>query len=122
MPSSSTAAAELKHVGAEAKRGVPREWCAKYGLSNSVSFALSLYTEEAALILADYWCERLQFWYDMWISSGGDPRYGYTNEEIASFQPSPEWIRFKESFYQGGATHGRAMWLDTVRPTNPSKV
>ena len=117
--SSSSDLAPNECIGAEAKRGIPREWCNWYGLPVSISFSVRKYSAESAFVLASHWCERLQFFYDLWIALSGDLSYRFSEDDFASWKPSDEWLSFCAGLAHGSDEYDRALMLDTLFPSNP---
>ena len=57
------------------------------------TFSLAKYGELACQMLAEEWCRRRQFWFNMWREQG-DSDYMYTKEDIDSYQEDLEFVNF----------------------------
>jgi hypothetical protein len=108
----------VSNAGAEAMRGVPREWCGNYGLSTAMSMSMSLYNVEVATSVCNEWCLRNQFFYDLWRGQGGSMTYRYTAAGIASYVPDASWVEFKSQFAPGSKEQARIDVVDCIVPTN----
>jgi hypothetical protein len=104
--------------GAEAKRGMPRTWCALYSLGNSTSFSVTtMGSSEAAVQCATRWRDTMQHFYNIWRSQG-DMHYRFAEDELREVPEDTEWSAFKASLHVGSHAAERAIVIDHVRPRN----
>jgi hypothetical protein len=105
-------------VGAEAKRGVPREFCSRYSLHDSSSWSVRLYTHDVAMELAHEWCSKNQFLYDMWVAAG-DAYYRFPGDIATLYEASDDWRRFVEALPLASLALERARLIEVMQPINP---
>ena len=101
-------------VGAEAKRGLAREWCHIFSLQVSTTYYSSLIDPGVASAFASRWCEVMQHFYDIWRERN-DPHYRYSNDELVQPQGSDEWLALHLDDYAAL----RAADLNLTAPRNP---
>ena len=97
----------------EASAGEPSKWAVQYSMGRSARFDVSLYTAKGASCLAKTWRCKCQYFYDIWLVSGGG-RYAYTADDIAGW-PEPEEFTELASSYTGRALQ-RCLWLRDLSP------
>ena len=54
---------------AQARPGLPRQWCREYKVSLTSSFSIAKYSELGASRLALEFCRKCQHFYDIWLAS-----------------------------------------------------
>lgn len=99
---------------ATAKKGLPSQWCRKYGMNQIASYSFSVYGEVTASTLAAEWCRRMQFYYDLWIESGQD--YVYRPEDKAAYKPTDSWLRLKADLTLPAKARQRAEIIEDLFP------
>ena len=108
-------------VGAEARQGVPREFCKNYGLQQATSFTTGdLYTVEQAISLSTEWCDIMQHFYNLWAAHA-DFSYEFSPAELGSYVPSDEWRLARASMAAGSSAARRAAGFDEIRPKLPRR-
>eukprot|EP00974_Lingulodinium_polyedra_P107902 10445198-Lingulodinium_polyedra.AAC.1 len=74
-----------------AKKGSPGEsFLVQYGLQKSKRFSVSKFGMEEAQALAQGWCHRMEYFFELWTESG-DPKYKFTQADKAGYSP-PEKV------------------------------
>ena len=92
-----------------------KAFCRMYGLGMSARFALSTCSEKLASVFARAWCEKMQFFFDVYKASG-DERYIFTADDVASFE---ETAGFSAAFEESeGVARERAEQVRALRPHN----
>jgi hypothetical protein len=95
-------------VKAAASGSAAKDWRRRYGFPQAASFAYKKYTEKVATALALYWCQRLQYFFD--LSKALPEGYAYTEgdvqgapgvEEVSRLledvvRTSPDWLRWEQ--------------------------
>lgn len=73
-------------------RGKQRKaWCKKRGLGQQASFSLALYGEPVAMAMAEYWADRMQYFYSLCRESNKDMYQPSASEVEAA--PTPDHVR-----------------------------
>ena len=85
-----------------ARRGDPEDWCGEYGLNKSASFEISLYGEPLAALLAQAWCHRLQYFYNIYLQCA-EAGCTYSQKDVEAYEAPAE---FKEAI---GTLTGRQL-------------
>ena len=95
-----------------------KDWCVKYSLPRSASFALAKYGEYMASHLALYWAARMQQWFDIWESQDDDD-YTFSESDIETFhEPLEELSRFA-GLQPGHVVMERLAELRDIVPMEP---
>ena len=76
-------------IAAFAKGNVPRAWASQYGLDKMNSFAFRSYTPQAAGSLALEWCNRMQYFFNIWQFQE-DPDYAYSQSDVDGYEETLE--------------------------------
>ena len=75
-------------VKAYASGSRAQAWAKRYFGVQQASFSLKRYGDKAASQLAQYWCSRMEYFYQIYLQEGGE---GFTySEEHTEAAPSPE--------------------------------
>jgi hypothetical protein len=104
----------------QAKKGLPTTWCGQYKLNKMASFSFAKYGERTAWILATEWTRRMQYFYDVWSSSGNSEYvYSATDKEGVSSaeRETPEWKVFVDSVPLAGPLKERVDAILALRPS-----
>ena len=105
-------------VATEAKRGEPRRWCGIYGFRVSSSFPIASLTLDGAMALAQEWCRRLQYFYNMYRRADIDD-YKYTLDDRASYAPHNDWRTFVLADAATAECRDRIALIESLVPMNP---
>ena len=70
---------------------VANDWCLQYSLQRTARFEISMYGEEVASNLAHGWCDRMLYFFNLWLSSGQE-HYRYTAADVADYEEPPEIV------------------------------
>ena len=101
-----------------AQRGEPYEWCKRYSLSVAASLSFNKFGDRAASSLALYWCQRMQYFYNLYLVAGqGD--YQFTAED-RNQAPKPDAQLFGTLFDAKGVVATRLSELEGVFPLSLS--
>ena len=100
-------------VATEANKGLPREWCALYGLRVSATFNIGPLGVSVATDFAVEWCKRMQFFFNIWKLEG-DRFYAYTEEYV----PDDAWNAFVASLVPGSYAAERVHAVCAIAPTD----
>ena len=73
---------DYDNVIGSAKGASAIAWCKKYFHVFTASFAFRKYGEEVAPELALCWCERMEYFYSIYISMNSPPDYQYTADDV----------------------------------------
>ena len=52
-----------------ARSGAPVEFCTAARLNRSITCTASSYGDEVAVVLVEFWCARMRFFFEHWLSS-----------------------------------------------------
>jgi hypothetical protein len=110
---------ENRDVAFDATRGAPRanssaeDFAVAYGFKKSARFEIGLYGLNLALVLARTWCSKVQYYFDVFESSG-QVLYRFTDEDHRAWHEPAE---FTDSFGMAAGLSLRRMdWLRRLRP------
>ena len=110
-----------KKTGAEfdAWKGIARgdaleNWCKVYGMQAGARFNVATYGEGGGHQFASEWCRKMQFFYDLHQASG-DPFHVFSDEEVAGYEESPDFVVFAVALPAGQA-RTRLTWFRNLRP------
>lgn len=78
-------------IAAQARGGTPRESCPTYGLSTGATFATERYDEPSAAIFAREWCNRMEYFYLVWLLQDLW-EYRFTPADLQAYVPRDEFI------------------------------
>ena len=111
------------HVGTDTKKGLPRDWCVRYGVTQSTTFSVKALGGDAvaAFTLAGEWCRRHQWYYNLWLNMD-DSLYTYTQGDLDSYKPTQEWLDFKATVGPFGAIAERLAMVESIQPGMPRRV
>ena len=101
----------------EPKRGPPRDWCKRYSVQMTASFDCMRLTPEFAAAAATEWCRRVQHFYELWRSHGGE--YVYVADDTGSYETSHEWLSVRAAVVPGGPQADKVALVDSLQPRNP---
>ena len=86
-----------------------------YGLNQSSSFDLEIYGETDAVTLAVAWCDRMDYFYELWL--GSRQGYVFTQSDIDAYE---EGQGFKDvAATCGKQTAMRVRKIRAIKPTRP---
>ena len=105
--------------GAEACRGIVREWCVKYGMQQSPSLSANIYGPETASIICEEWCRRHQHLFDIWAKAGSDFEYRFSDRDSQSYVAPVVWLELCARLPVGSPAYLRCQAIDTIAPRNP---
>lgn len=88
-------------------------WCKQYGLQTSAKFHLNIFGEEASCAMANAWCHRMRYFFDLWEASG-EESYTYTPEDRAGYVEEA-WFTALAGDLVGRAFE-RLQWLRSLAP------
>jgi hypothetical protein len=70
-----------------AKTVLAKEWCRSYFGVEGCQFDTALYTERGAIVLAQAWVHKMEYFFGVWMTQQGQ-EYRYTAEDVAGWVPS----------------------------------
>ncbi len=97
----------------KASTQVAKAWCEAIRVPQSARFAISLYGEFGANVLARAWCHRRQHYLDIFLDSGL-PEYEYSKEDHESYV-EPDDLQSLVPALEGKALQ-RVQQLRSIRP------
>lgn len=103
---------------ASAKRGVPQDFCQRYSLPKSSSYAISLYGEEAALGLAKAWVSRMEFLIGIWFDHGAAPAFEFSHVHLARYSEPADLGELCRT--SGGRAEQRLEGIRAIAPGRPA--
>lgn len=65
-----------------------KDWCKMYNLQVAQRWDLSLYAHAGALHCAQYWCQKLEAYYNRFQEAGGQPPFVDADEDLAFDEPA----------------------------------
>ena len=104
-------------VAGEAKKGVPRQWCAQYGIAQTASFSIATHGYKNSMAFATEWCSRMRHYYLIWVAAGGGVLQ-YSAAELAGYKPSDAWSCLVARLPRGHVSAERAAVLNLLQPVN----
>ena len=105
--------------GAEACRGIVREWCVNYNMQQAFSLSGNLYDPEVVPMICEEWCRRYKHFYDIWVRAGSDFEYRYSEVDLQSYVPPVAWLEMCAGLTMGSAAYRRCQAIDMIAPLNP---
>ena len=75
---------------AECKSGPVRHFCSEYHLQHSTGYSWFKFDKQHIAALASFWCNRMQHFYDIFLSSG--PGHIFTTAEIDGYEEPAEIV------------------------------
>jgi hypothetical protein len=113
-----------KGVSFDAIRASPsnelaKSWCQRYGLATTSSFALNRYGETVCSALALYWCQRMQYFFDVWIDVE-DEDYCFLRSDIDGCPPPRAALLAMDKLPLSDPSHNRLRELTDIAPWKPS--
>ena len=75
----------------QAANGTAKLFCQLYGFAQSNTFSIALFGEAHAQQLARMWCDKLQFFFNMWIENLDAGNYHFVDADIAMYV-EPAWV------------------------------
>ena len=101
----------------KARGGLARTWCRSFKFPAMASMSFKKYSREGALELAREYCRRGTFFFRLWLDvEGAGEEFKYTQANVDSYAPHPDWAVFKASVPVGSVSHRRAVKLDALKP------
>lgn len=112
--------AQYRHVAfdsvrARVKTKDAKDWCHRYGLQDSATFAFALYDDALASTLALEWCRRMQWYFDRYIAKGVKS-VSYTQEDHQSYTEGETFLEVVSLLHDAGAAFNRAAQIRKIRP------
>ena len=104
---------------AQARPGLPRQWCREYKVHLTSSLSIAKYSELGASRLALEFCRKCQHFYDIWLASDA-VNFKFGADQLASYVEQPGVFEFPHPAPVETLILGR---LDKIRhmvPTNPA--
>ena len=98
-----------------AKGSLAATWCAKYHLYRMQSYSLARYGDVGASQLAEAWCRKMQWMYNLWFSQD-DADFVYTAAVLATYREKAEFTEWLEGLPLGSPITERAWALERIRP------
>jgi hypothetical protein len=102
-------------VAGQAAKGDPTAWCRKYQLNVSISFSARVYGQKVATALAQEWCRRLQFYYDLYKAQPSRD-FVYTKAHREAAQCGEAFLQLKGELPKGGKAEKRAEAIESLFP------
>ena len=106
------------HVGAEAMRGLPREWCRAYSLPTATSMSTAWYAVEIASSICREWCSRLQFVLNIRRAQGSVMTFNYSESDLHVCVRDPIWVALRTELPFGSRERERILVVDALIPKN----
>ena len=76
----------------EAAGARPADFCHIYSLPRSGTFSIAKDSEHTAKKLAESFCDRLQFWFNMWVDRDCSPACVFTEADGVLYE-QPQWLK-----------------------------
>ena len=102
-------------VACEAAKGMPRTWCEMYSLPTSLTFSIAKHTYPLATLLAEQWCSRMRYFYDIYVANG-TLDFIYSDEQLEGYRPLADWADAKAKMPTSSASFDRAEVIDSLVP------
>jgi hypothetical protein len=97
-------------------KGLPVSWCKMFGGIGQYSyFALSWCGKDGSVTLGLRWCQRMQFFFDVW-KVAGDPDCTYPPEDFQGMPVDASWSAFLEKLDPHSKSKARADVIDGFKP------
>lgn len=98
----------------EGRPGRPTEFLEEYHMGKSARFDVSLYTVEGAACMARTWCNKCQYFYDLYKESG-DRRYVFSAQDILGWESPADFLELAGRLDDPKAKK-RVNWLQELAP------
>ena len=109
----STKGVAYDSFGSSARGEVARQFCLDFRLHREATFSISVYGEHGGLLLAAFWCSRMQFMYDRFLESGSEG----VDLSQASMAQHRELESVTKLYGEGGAR--TRMRIEAIRSMRP---
>ena len=104
----------MSSLGRHAPRAVSL-WCEQYDWALSSRLSIALYGEAVCHRLVEFWCQKMQFWYDLYLASG-QSAYVYSERDVNSWV---EPLEFTKRVV--GASGPAVASAEQIRASRPSQ-
>ena len=102
-------------IAGQAAKGDPTAWCRKFQLNTSISFSAKVYGQKVATALAQEWCRRLQFFYDLYKAQPSRD-FVYTKAHGEAVQGGEAFLQLKSELPKGSKAEKRAQAIESLFP------
>lgn len=106
---------EYDGVRAHARGGAPADFCRRWGLAMSSSFAFKSLEEYDASMLAQAWCHRMQYFFDC-ASSAPERGFTFTDAIVEAYQEDPQFATFVADLAPHSLVRPKALQIRKLRP------
>lgn len=106
-------------VRGQASGAEPARFCRLFKLAKTATFSYKLYGDRVAEGLAQFWCERLQHFYTIFLSSGEGDAFTFCAEDIAAAPTST--VGLDDALEQHPASHPGAHRRSEIAALAPSR-
>ena len=107
---------------AECRTAAAKEFVAMYSMQYSASFTLTLYGEDLAKLLAEYWTKKMSWYYDRWVLADRG-LHVFTDAEVAEFPDAQALASpMRVARFGLGCKHCRTCGLECRRSCSSVKI
>ena len=103
---------------AEVRSQAALPFISEFGLQKSASFSLAVYGELVAKTLAEYWTDKMTFYYNAWVEAGRQNRV-FSDADISTWEDPAEFTAVLNS--SSGKVLSRMRALQKLKPGVPSE-
>ena len=86
-----------------------------YSLPTSQSFSIARHTYPLATLLAEQWCQRMRYFYDIYVANDSQD-FIYSDEQLEGYRPLAEWTDAKAKLPNTSVSFDRAEIIDSLVP------
>ena len=102
-------------LGAHARTSKAEEWCERFDLPMSWGTSVKSYTDEQAHNLSEEWCRKMQFFMDVWKSSGQEWEFRFADHVVGAYSEPESWAAWADA-QPRGPSRSRVVQLRKLRP------
>ena len=102
-------------INGRAANAVAEDFCQKYALAESSRYAVSVFGDALAAVMARAWCHRMQLFFDVATANGAN--YSFTDDDHASYE---EPLELQAQVL--GLTERQRQRLEDLRNIKPTTV
>ena len=105
-------------VRAQARGQTAKAWCTKFNLAKSMDFGIPQpFSETTAHVMALEWCRKMDFFFVMALSSGGDPlAYMYTDSDVRAYSEGEDFAKLVVGCASGSRLADKARQIRALGP------
>jgi len=104
----------------EVKGASALDWCRLYGLRSTATYSIKKFTREVALALAKCWCDRMSYFYILYIASAKE-NYVYTDSDYKNYLENDKVYSFCKDLpaKQASLIEPRMGQIRSIMPSRP---